>query len=227
MSKPLMAAVLLLALAAPAPAAGAEHGLGVALGAGYDATAMGDVNQGRANAVQGGPALGLGLRWRALDWLGLGLDGSYLMPNVRDEPHRFPFTMTDGSPVDYSIQERYDALEALAQAWWIRPWGPLDLRLGGGGGWAWLSGASIDSTAPGGQRSLLYGSAPSWRAGAGLDWWLDRHFCAGLDLGWRWCRIAEVEQAGAASGRLSLPDGSALSVDFSGFSARLGGAFWF
>jgi hypothetical protein len=231
----LLIAGLLALAAAGAPAAAMEQDgrvgrVGWALGAGYAGTAMGDVDQGRADAITGGPELAMALRWRALRRLAFSLDGGYVMPLVRDEPGQFtyldPFS---GQPAQwgYAVRERYDALEALAQAWLVQPWGPLDLRLGGGAGWAWLAGASISSTAPGSQAILLSGDGPDRRAGVGVDAWVDRHFCVSLDAGWRWCRLSPVQCSGGASGRLTLPDGSDLSVDLGGPSARLSGAFWF
>jgi hypothetical protein len=80
---------------------------------------------------------------------------------------------------------------------------------------------------PKSQDVLLYGSAPSWRLGAGADWWIDPHFSLGLDAGWRWCKIAQVSMAQGGSGTLKHADGSNLELDYSGFIAGLKGVFWF
>jgi hypothetical protein len=229
-----MAAVLaglVLAATLSADEAPERPAVGVALGAGLDGFAMGDVNAGRSSAITGGADLDLGVEWRALDWLSVGLESGYLMASVRQTNQHFayPDPLVGGVLTDwnYTLSERYSALENVLQAWLLRSYGPLDLRVGGGGGLAFLAGSEVTSDAPGAQALLLYGDAPIWRLGLGADWWLDRDFSVGLEGGWRWCRIRPVTAAGAGSGTFKNADGSNFGIDFSGWTGRLSGTFWF
>jgi hypothetical protein len=264
-------------LAVACPAADRVGRFGICLGGGYDTLAMGDANShggaeslhsgsllldeamaGSTGSIQSGAGLDLGLHYRALANLSLGLEASYLMPQARETSASFPTfigpTVAGVSPADwdYTVYERYNALETLLRADGVLPLGDFDLRLGGGLGWAWLCGASISSnlpqavadstkanlpygpggslvsvTVPKSQDVLLYGSAPSFRLGAGVDWWIDSHFSLGLDAGWRWCKITQVSMAQGGSGILKHRDGGSLELDYSGFTSGLKGTFWF
>ena len=264
-------------LAVACPAADRVGRFGISLGGGYDTLAMGDANSnggsgslrsgsllldeamaGSTGSIQSGAGLDLGLHYRALANLSLGLEASYLMPQARETSASFPTfigpTVAGVSPADwdYTVYERYNALETLLRADGVLPLGDFDLRLGGGLGWAWLCGASISSnlpqavadsnkanlpygpggslvsvTVPKSQDVLLYGNAPCFRLGAGVDWWIDSHFSLGLDAGWRWCKITQVTMAQGGSGILKHYDGSSLELDYSGFTSGLKGTFWF
>jgi len=270
-------AILAALLAVVCPAADRVGRFGISLGGGYDTLAMDDANRGGTagslrsgsllldealagsnGSIQSGAGLDLGLHYRALPNLALGLGASYLMPKARETNASFPTfigpTVAGVSPADwgYTVYERYNALETLFRADAVLPVGDFDLRLGGGLGWAWLSGASISSnlpqavadsnkanlpygpggslvsvTVPKSQDVLLFGNAPSFRLGAGADWWVDPHFSLGLDAGWRWCKITQVSMAQGGSGTLKHQDGSSLELDYSGFTCGLKGTFWF
>jgi hypothetical protein len=247
--------LLAVLLAAACPADDRQGRFGISLGAGYDTLAMEDANPlhtgsllldmdlaGSRDSIRSGADLDLGLHYRALPNLALSLGATYLMPQARETHSQFPTnpSVPNVSPQewDYTVRERYNALETLLRADAVLPLGYFDLRLGGGGGYACLAGASISSTLPeavadtpmSGEKSqdvLLYGGAPSWRLGAGVDWWIDPHFTLGLDAGWRWCKITQVDMAQGGSGTLKHYDGSNLELDYSGFTTGLKGVFWF
>lgn len=233
---------LALALAAASPCADRSNRFGIEMGGGYDTVAMGDVNKPGTTQIEKGWDGALNLNYRPIRWVGVSLGGRYLMPAVRETHLKtmglnafyipVPGYNTMMTTWDYVQRERYNALEGLLQVWGFMPLGPVDLKLGGGGGAAWLSGASIstdlDRKAPGWHDDiLLYGSGASWRLAAGADWWLNDNFSVGAECGWRWCRIGSIECAGGASGRLKNADGSDTVLDYSGLSTKLAGTFWF
>lgn len=212
--------ILGLALASASPlAAGSGPPLwGLGLHAGWNGYAMESADTGRSESVAQGPGLGLQLRFRPCPYVEASFGSEVLLPQERSTRGQFLFhnPLAGGAltPWDYELRERYSALETLAQAWLVLPWGAMDLRLGGGGGWVSLAGASLSSDAPGARELLLFAAAPSWRVALGAEWRLDRHFSTGLEAGWRWCRLEPEASPG-------------LELEYSGLSTRLSGTFWF
>jgi hypothetical protein len=230
------ALALLWAAGAGAAEADSRPAWGLEMDGGWAAMALGDVNQGASQDIEGGEQAGLGLEWRPMGWLALDARVGYLMAQDRTTTRSCMFydPLAGGAPEawNYTQHERYSALETGVQAWLERPLGAFDLRVGLGVAWANLAGSEISNNAPSqmpglSESLLLYGSAPDCTLGAGADWWVDRHFSLGVQGGWRWCDVREVTLAGAESGTWKNADGSDRSIDFSGWNLGVRGVFWF
>ena len=131
---------------------------------------------------------------------------------------------TKASDANGALEYRFGANNwRLFGEYAFRPIGRSTFFVGGALGIVQESGKLIEST-PGYSplEYKLHGSDPSFEGHVGANWWATPQFGITATIGYRHARVNEVKIGEDPSVPLIMSNGEAMSLDFSGPSARLG-----
>ena len=201
----------------------------LAIHAGYSEYAMTDVNQDlithsinevflggtgfALKEIHGGISFGAGLRFHPSKRVSLAVDYDRLTA----KSHLSLFT------IDFNVQAPAHALTGSAIYWF-----PSSTRvhggIGGGGGYYWSNGSFGADTSGVGLTVPMKGSGPGFHGMGLLDYQISPNVHFEGSAGFRWAETTDLEIEGE---KAVTADGSAATLDWSGFMTRAGLTFTF
>jgi len=220
----LIAAALLL----PRPSTAAPR-VALAIHAGYNEYAMTDVNQDlithsinemilggsgfALEQIHGGIGFGAGLRFHASKRFSLALDYDRLTA----KSHLSLFN------IDFNVKAPAHSVTGSAIYWF-----PSKTRVrggvGSGGGYYWSNGEFGADTSGVGLTTPMKGSGGGIHAMGLFDYTISPKVHFEANAGFRWAETKDLEIDGE---KAYTSDGSAATLDWSGFMSRLGLTFYF
>jgi hypothetical protein len=201
----------------------------LAIHAGYSEYAMTDVNQDlithsinevilggtgfALKEIHGGISFGAGLRFQPLKRVSLAVDYDRLTA----KSHLSLFT------VDFNVRAPAHAVTGSAIYWF-----PSSTRvhggIGAGGGYYWSDGSFGVDTSGVGLTVPMKGSGPGFHGMALIDYQVSPKVHFEGSAGFRWAETTDLEIEGE---KAVTADGSAATLDWSGFTSRAGLTFSF